>query len=72
MPQWRALTRFLGRGLTFTVPEGHTRIGSLNANSTLTSADGDLWVLDGSEKPVVAGMQAKASLPIRIFTLAHF
>ena len=72
VPQWRALTRVLGRETSFFVPEGHTRIGSLNAGSMLVSADGDVWALDGSDKPVVSGMRATASMPVRIFTLAHF
>jgi hypothetical protein len=72
VPSWHALTRYLGRVTSFTVPDGHTRIGSLNAGSIVTSADGDTWALDGNPKPIASGTKATTTAPIRIFTLAHF
>lgn len=72
VPEWRSLTRLLVRGKSFTVPDGHTRIGSLNAEATVTSADGDLWALDGTPKPIGSGTRATAtSRSVRLFTLAH-
>lgn len=72
-PTWHALTRLVARAASFTVPNGHTMLGSLNAGVTLTSGDGDSWLLDGSPKPVGPGMSASPGLnPIRIFTAAYF
>ena len=64
---WRALSRNLLRGGSFTVTEGHTEIGSLNAGVTVT-IDGIPCLLDGASKPVHAGNVVTASADVIVFT----
>ncbi len=70
-PQWRTLTRFCTRSTDFTIPDGHTEIGALNANVAIVAADGDAWLLDGSPKPVSPGSVFTPGGPVRVFTRIH-
>ena len=71
-PEWRPLTRYVAREKPFAVPDGHTRIGSMNAGAAVISVDGDTWALDGSDKPVGSGTRATPVLAaIRLFTLTY-
>jgi hypothetical protein len=72
-PQWRALTRLVVPEVAFVVPDGHTRIGALNAGTAIKCDDGDPWALDGSPKAIGSGTRATVvgGDRARIFTLTQ-